>query len=188
MKAAICYEIVTLVARTLNIILKIPNKLWNVFTSSGTDIVGACQYSFKFNFSPRIRTTLVCMYCSFVSCFSDVNVEQSKVGCEQRNTGSHRSEDCQPKNSRKCWKKYKERGKRFVILMIIGCGLSLVISVLDYHARGRQFKFLPQQNEYTVGAEVRLRDCSSSIPLWWVLLLCYLHSNYWVSFLEKAIC
>jgi len=38
MKAAICYEIVMLVVRTLNIILKIPPKLWNVFTSSGTDV------------------------------------------------------------------------------------------------------------------------------------------------------
>jgi len=48
MKATICYEIVMLVVHTLNIILKIPNKLWSVFTSSG----GAHQYSFEFNFSP----------------------------------------------------------------------------------------------------------------------------------------
>jgi len=59
MKAAICYEIVMLVARTLNIILKISKKLWNIFTSSGTDVEGAPQFSFEFNFSPRIRTTLV---------------------------------------------------------------------------------------------------------------------------------
>jgi len=54
MKAAICYEIVMLVVRILNIILKIPPKLWNVFTSSGTDVGGARQYFFEFNFSPRI--------------------------------------------------------------------------------------------------------------------------------------
>jgi len=62
MKAAICYEIglVMLVARTLNIILKIPQN-WNVFTSSGTDVGGARQYSFESNFLPRIRTTLICI-------------------------------------------------------------------------------------------------------------------------------
>jgi len=32
--------------------------VWKVFTSIGTDIVGARQYSFEINFSPRIRTTL----------------------------------------------------------------------------------------------------------------------------------
>jgi len=58
MKAAICYEIVMLVARTLNIILKSP-KIVEVFTSSGTDAGGARQYSFEFNFSPRISTTLI---------------------------------------------------------------------------------------------------------------------------------
>jgi len=62
MKTAICYEIVMLVARTLNIILKIPKKLWIVFTSSGTDVGGARQYSFEFYFSPRIRTTLIIIY------------------------------------------------------------------------------------------------------------------------------
>src|SRR6218665_119150 len=56
LKAAICYKIVRLLAGTLNIILKIPQKLWNVFTSSGTDVVGARQYSFEFNFSLRMRT------------------------------------------------------------------------------------------------------------------------------------
>jgi len=30
MKATICFEIVMVVAHTLNIILKIPNKLWSV--------------------------------------------------------------------------------------------------------------------------------------------------------------
>jgi len=52
MKAAICYEIV---ARTLNIILKIPQKLWNVR-----------QCSFEFNFSPRMRTTLIYIYIGLV--------------------------------------------------------------------------------------------------------------------------
>jgi len=47
------------VACTLNIILKIPKILWNIFTSSGTDVEGARQYSFEFNFSPQIRSTLV---------------------------------------------------------------------------------------------------------------------------------
>ena len=52
MIATICYEIVLLVARTLNIILKI-KKIVERFTSSGTD-VGI----FEFNFSPQIRTTI----------------------------------------------------------------------------------------------------------------------------------
>jgi len=68
MNAVKWYEIVMLVARTRNIILKIPKKLWNAFTSSGTDIGGARQYSFEFNFSPRIRTTL--MYTQLFTHFS----------------------------------------------------------------------------------------------------------------------
>ena len=61
MKAAIRYEIVMLVEHTLNIIRNPPKKLWSVFTSSGTKVVGARQYSFEFTFSPRIGTTLICM-------------------------------------------------------------------------------------------------------------------------------
>ena len=74
MKATICYEIVMLVARTLNIILKIVKTLWNVSTSSGTDVGGARQYSFKFNFSLRIRTTLVHMYLNVCVCIVFMHV------------------------------------------------------------------------------------------------------------------
>ena len=36
--------------------------MWSVFTSNGTNVGGARQYSFEFNFSPRIRTTLAYMF------------------------------------------------------------------------------------------------------------------------------
>ena len=66
-----------LVARTLNIILKIQNKLWNAFTPSGTDVGGARQYSFEFVFPtnkdrPNVRM-YVCMYvCMYVSMYVHV--------------------------------------------------------------------------------------------------------------------
>src|SRR6218665_2571617 len=56
MKAAICYEVVMLVACTLNIILKIPKKIVERFYIKWNRCGGACQYSFEFNFSPlRVR-------------------------------------------------------------------------------------------------------------------------------------
>ena len=76
MKAAVCYEIVMLVEHTLNIIQN-PQKLWSVFTSNGTNLGGAHQYSFKFNFPPRIKTTL--MYIYILSEFTSTHYNTCKV-------------------------------------------------------------------------------------------------------------